>query len=177
MAAPSGTRRFAAGKALTVTAEKDPSRVYPHFDAIVRLMESESKIVRWNALQIVARLACVDIECKIDSHLDRYLAMIGCGNLVSAANAIQGAARIGADRPDLLERIVPAILDVERAAFETPECRNVAIGQVLTACRDLGAGVTGLPAVRAFIRRQRTNPRAAVARSAERLVAELGLER
>ncbi len=56
MAAPSGPARFAAGKALSVTAAKDPARVYPHFDALAALLASDSKIVRWNALQIIASL-------------------------------------------------------------------------------------------------------------------------
>ena len=79
-------------------------------------------------MQIIARLAAADADRKVDGILHTYLGFISAGNLISAANAIQGAGQIGRSRPDLVDRIVPAILGVERATYETPECRNVAIG-------------------------------------------------
>ncbi|MEP0845347.1 MAG: hypothetical protein HRF50_00840 [Phycisphaerae bacterium] len=173
MAAPSGTARFAAGKALSVTAEKNPARVYPFFDAIAARLSSDSKVVCWNAMRILAALAGVDSQRKVDALLDRYLAFIRGGNLISAANAIRGAGRIALARPDLLNRIVPAILEVERASFETPECRNVAIGQALQALRPLGASVHSRADVAGFIRRQKSNPRTAVAACAEELTADM----
>ncbi len=171
MAAPAGTARFGAGKALAVTAEKDPARVYPHFDTIAALLDGESKVVRWNALQILGALAPVDAERRLDDVLDRYLGFIQCGNLISAANAIQGAARIANARPELRERIIPALLAVEQAAYETVECRNVAIGQVLTALEAGWAQISARADVQAFVIRQRANLRAAVARQAARMAS------
>lgn len=173
MAAPKGGDRFEAGKALWVTADKDPGRVYPHFDAIAALLASNSKIVRWNALQIIACLAAVDTARKLDTCLDAYLAFITGGNLISAANAIGGAARIARSRPDLQERMIAAILQVEDATYETAECRNVATGKVLEVLQELGPNVCRRREVAAFVRRQQTNPRAAVARRAKSMLAEL----
>lgn len=175
MSAPTGTARFAAGKALCVTAEKDPGRVYAYFDAIAALLGSDCKIVRWNALQTLARLAPVDVDRKLDGLLDAYLAPIRGDNLISAANAIQGAGRIGAARPDLLERILPPILAVENARYETAECRNVALGHVLSVLAGLGPQICRRPDVASLIRRQQTNIRAAVARNAKRIVADLAI--
>lgn len=175
MAAPSGTDRFDAGKALCATAAKDPARVYPHFDTFAALLDSDSKIVCWNALQIIALLAAADVGRKLDAVLDKYLSFIRGNNLVSAANAIGGATRIGCCRPDLVERLIPAILEVEHATYKTPECRNVAIGQALDTFQELGPSVCRRPDVVAFILRQRANTRAAVAKSAERMAADLAL--
>ncbi|MCB9866025.1 MAG: hypothetical protein H6816_05265 [Phycisphaerales bacterium] len=171
MAAPAGTARFAAGKALAVTAERDPARVYPHFEAIAGLIDSASKVVRWNALQILGWLGPVDEAGRIAGVLDKYLGVIQEGNLISAANAIAGAGRIAVDQPELTERIVPALLGVERARYATAECRNVAIGHVLTALEGMWARVGDQRAVRVFVKRQVKNPRPAVARQAVRLVA------
>ncbi len=172
LAAPSGSARFAAGKALSVTAAKNPGRVYPHFDAIAAGLASDSQIVRWNALRIIAALASADSQRKIDALLDTYLAFIRGGNLISAANAIQGAGCIAYSRPDLLRRILPVLLAVESATYETPECRNVAIGQTLAALEKLGPSVCRRRKVLAFVRRQQTNPRTPVARFAMRLLAK-----
>jgi hypothetical protein len=173
MAAPSGTARFGAGKALCVTAEKDPSRVYPHFDAIATLLESDSKIVRWNAIRVVALLAPVDADRKLDALLGTYLAFIQGGNLISALNAVKGAAVIAQARPDLLDRIIRSILAVERSDYETPECRNVAIEKALDALCEIGPVACRRPEVGRFVHRQKANTRPAVARRAERMAADL----
>ncbi len=171
---PSGTARFAAGKALVATARRDPPRVYPHFDAIAALLGSPSKVVCWNATQIIASLAHADADGRIDAVLDAYLSLITSGNLVSAANAIEGAGRIASCRADLVEQIVPALLDVQRASFKTAECRNVAIGAALKALEALGTDVCRRADAAGFIRRQQDNPRAAVARQARSMVEALG---
>lgn len=171
MAAPAGTARFAAGKAVLATAERDPARVYPQFEVLAVLLSSSSKVVRWEAIRTLAHLATVDVEHKLDAHLECYLDFLQGENMISAANAVKGAARIALARPDLRTRIVGALLEVERAAYETPECRNVVIGRVLDAFRELGSDVCRRPDVTAFIQRQRTNPRQAVARSAGSLLS------
>lgn len=173
MAAPSGTARFAAGKSLTVTAERDPARVYPHVDAIAKLLDAEGKIVRWNAMQILAALAPVDAHRKLDAVLGQFLAFIRGSNMVSAANAARVAGKVALSRPDVIDRVVPGILAVEGATYETPECRNVAIGHVLGILAELGPAVCHRPDVAAFIRRQCANTRAAVARRAMRMAADL----
>ncbi|MEW6251099.1 MAG: hypothetical protein AB1716_10665, partial [Planctomycetota bacterium] len=160
-------------KALCATAQKDPARVCPHFDQIAALLATDNKIVLWNTLQLLGLLAPVDADRKLDAHLDAYLTFITGGELISAANAIQGAGRIAQARPDLLDRIIPAVLAVERATYKTPECRNVAIGRALEVLEAVGPSACRRPDVAVFIRRQQTNTRAAVARRAQRLAADL----
>ncbi|MBI5863155.1 MAG: hypothetical protein HZB38_01315 [Planctomycetes bacterium] len=167
--ATTGTRRFAAGKALALTAERYPERVYPHFDAVAARLGGQCKICRWNALRILAALAGADRDHKLDSILDAYLAYITCGNLITAANAVHGVGKIAAARPEWLARIVDSMLAVEACEYETPECRNVLIGHVLDGLASLGPTALSKPKVLAFIRRQLANPRAAVARRATEL--------
>jgi hypothetical protein len=161
-----------AAKAVSVTAQRDPARAYPHLDALAALLAADSRIIRWNAIQNIALLAPVDTARKLDAHLDAYLGLITGGNLVSAANAIPGCARIARARPDLLERILRALLRTQTATYETPECRNVALGHVLSTLSELGPDVCRRRDVADFILRQRANTRAAVARRATRLAAQ-----
>lgn len=172
MAAPSGTARFAAGKALCQTAERDPQRVYPHIERLAALLDSESKIIRWVAIRALGLLAAADSQHRLDRYLDTYLRLVTGCELIAAANAIQGAGLIAKARPDLRERVIDTLLSVERARYETPECRNVAIGKVLAVLREFGPAARRRPDVARFIQRQRRNSRAAVARLAERIHAE-----
>lgn len=174
---PAGTARFAAGKALCVTAEADPARVYPHVDAIVPLMRSDSKIVRWTAIRLLGALAPADGACRLETILGEYLAIIHSGDLISAVNVIQGAVRIAKSRPDLRDRILGQLLSVERATYKSAECRNVAIQKTLEALLELGPVVCGQRDVAAFVDRQRANPRAAAARCAAKIQALTSISR
>jgi hypothetical protein len=62
---------------------------------------------------------------------------------------------------------------VRQATYETPQCRNVAIGHALDALRRLWAQVRARPDVAAFVRDQVSNTRPAVARRARELTADL----
>lgn len=166
MAESEGTARFEAGKALAATAAAHPGRVYPHLDRIAALLDSDSRIVRWNAMQTLARLAPVDAERKLDPVVGAFVRFIRGGNLITAANAIGGLAGIGKARPELLGSILPGILAVERARYETAECRRIAIGRALAAFAGLWPDRKYPAQVLRFIRRQRKSPRAAVARLA-----------
>lgn len=174
-AAPSGTARFTAGKTLHATAVRDAGRVYPYFDAIAELMGSDCRIVCWEAIRVIAELAAVDTNHKVDALLDRYLAFVSGDSMVSAANAVRGAGKIGHARADLLDRIVPAILVVERATYRTAECRNVVIGHALATLREMGPRIIARPDVLDFVRRQTSNSRRFVARCAENILADVAI--
>lgn len=171
LAAPTGTDRYRAGKSLIATAERHPDRLYPHFAALVALLDSPSNIIRWNATRILSFLAPVDTENKLDQLLDRLLTPIQQHHMISAANAILDTARIALAKPYLLPRILPEILSVESATYETPECRNVCIAHTLDALKLLWPTVRNDPAVQSFIRRQTTNPRHSAAKRAQLLLA------
>jgi hypothetical protein len=168
------TARFAAGRQVIATAEKSPDRVYPQFDAIASLLDGPCTIIRWNALRILSHLAAVDSAGKIPAFLDKYLGYIRDGSLITAGTAIAGAGRILASRPDLLDRILPALLNVETATFPTPKCRHVAMGHTLDALAANWPAVHTHPAVQALVRRHLKNPRPAVARRAARLSGKAG---
>jgi hypothetical protein len=90
--------------------------------------------------------------------------------MITAANVIQGGARIAHARPHLAERIAAEVLKVAKARYQTPECRNIAIGQAILA---LGSILPLLrnpaPAVH-FIRKQARNTRPATRKKAEQFL-------
>ena len=110
-----------------------PELLYPHFDFFAAMLGHDNHILKWNATLTLANLARVDRESRIEAILDRYLDLIVGSNMITAANAMRGAAIIGVAKPHLVKRIVSRIMRVERAKYATPECRNVAIGHALRA--------------------------------------------
>lgn len=162
--------RFGASKALRILSERVPELIYPHFDFFAALLSQDNHILQWNATLTLANLARVDREAKIEAILDRYLDLISGPNLISAANAMRGAAIIGVAQPRLVKRIVTRIMRVERTDYTTPECRNVAIGHALKALEELVDLLPDRRAVRLFAARQLGNRRPATSAKARKFL-------
>ena len=165
-----GPVRLRAAKALRLMSAETPELLYPDFEFFAGLLDHENLILRWNALLTIAHLARVDMESKIEGILDQYLSVIRGPNMISAANAIHGAAIIGTARPGLIPRIIAGILRVERARYATPECRNVAIGHALDAFAALAPLVENPRPLHLFAARQLQNPRASTSARARKLL-------
>lgn len=161
-------RKFGAIKALWMVSERAPHLVYPHLERIERLLDSDNAILRWQATRIIANLAAVDHQERIEEMLDRYMDPITDREMVSAAICIQASAVIACAKPHLADRIARHILKVEHGIYKTPECRNVAIGHAITSFDQF---YRELQSVREdvidFIQRQLANTRASTRKKAE----------
>lgn len=162
--------KFGASKALRILSERVPDALYPHFDFFAAMLGHDNHILQWNATLTLANLARVDREGKIEAILDRYLDLICGPNMITAANAIRGAAIIGLAKPHLVRRILLRIMRVERVEYATPECRNVAIGHALRALEQLADLLPDRRVLRLFAARQLGNPRPATSAKARRFL-------
>jgi hypothetical protein len=149
-------------KVLLILSEKQPAILYPDFDFFANLMDCDNNILKWGAIIIIGNLAVVDSGNKIDALLDRYLQPIPGPVMITAANTIGGAGRIGLAKPYLVEKIVPALLQTEKAKYQTPECRNVALGHVLKSLDLVFDHIRNPQPVLALATRQLRNSRNAV---------------
>ena len=128
-----GTGKFQIAKALVSLSETAPEAIDPFFDVFAGLLDDGNNIIKWTAFQIIANLAAVDRQGRIDAIIDRYLAPIAGPVMITAGHAIQGSARIAATHKHLTDRIVRAILGTEHARYKTDECRNIALGHAIKA--------------------------------------------
>ena len=162
--------RYGAAKALKMVSEQSPDLLYPRWDPLVSLLENDNAFLRWGSTQILGNLAVVDREDRFEPVLDRFLAPISGQEMIGAANAIAAAASIVLAKPHLADRIVKEILKVERAAYHTPECRNVAIGHAIKSFDKFLDHVSKRRPVLAFVKRQLDNPRPATRKKAEKFL-------
>ena len=166
--------RYGAAKALKMVSEQAPELLYPRWDSLARLLENDNAFLRWGSTQILGNLAVVDREDRFEPLFERFFAPIMGQEMIGAANAIVAGASIVLAKPHLAERIVKEILKVERAAYKTPECRNVAIGHAITALDKMLGQVKNRRAVLAFVKRQTENSRAATRKKAEKFLKRWG---
>jgi hypothetical protein len=125
-------------------------------------MDHENSVMQWGAILIIANLAAVDSDRKIDLILERYLEPISGPVMITAANTIGGAAIIAMARPDLADQIASAMLDVEQAQYQTDECRSIALGHAVKAFLLYFKHIKNPQPVIEFIRRQLNNSRKGV---------------
>jgi len=166
--------KYGCLKALRAISEEQPALLYPEFDRFVSLLDSENTILKWGAIIIIGNLAAVDADDKIGRILERYLAPISGPVMITAANTIAGAGRIARAKPQLADRIVRALLRVEAANYQTPECRNVALGHVVNSLDLFFEHIAGPEPVLAFVRRQLGNRRNAVKKKAAAFLKKRG---
>ena len=167
LASPQARTKYGSAKELCRLAEQDPDLLYSRFDFFAHLMEGETRILRWNSSRILGNLARADTEGRIEKMLDRYLAPITGGELIAAANVIQGAADIALAKPHLADRIAKAILKVSRAHYATPECRNVAAGHAIQSLDRFFEHIEKKEPVLAFVESQLESPRPATRKKAQ----------
>jgi hypothetical protein len=167
--------KYGCAKALRIVSEQRPDLLYPLFDFFVGLLDHENKIFQWDAAFVLSQLARADDDDKFAAVFDRYFSPIPGPVMITAANVIQGGARIAQAKPHLAERIAAEVLKVARARYQTPECRNVAIGHaILTLGGILPLLRNPAPAVQ-FVRKQTRNARPATRKKAQQfLKSQLG---
>ena len=162
--------KYGCAKALRIVSEQRPDLLYPQFDFFVRLLDHENKIFQWDAAFVLSHLARADDEDKFAAMLDKYFAPIPGPVMITAANVIQGGARIAQAKPHLADRVAAEVVKVGMARYRTAECRNVAIGHaILTLGGILPLLRQPAPAVK-FVRRQTRNPRPATRKKAEQFL-------
>ncbi len=167
-----GSKKFPYAKALRRLGEEQPRKLYPFFDDLAALLRHPNNIIQWTAIRLIADLAAVDTQSKLDGLLAAYLQPIAGPVMITAANTIQGAARIALARPEWRDAIIAALLRVTRARYATMECRHIAIGHALNALATLGPATLARPDVQRFARRQLHNPRPATRAKATRFLKQ-----
>ena len=159
--------KYGCAKILRIVSDEAPGLLYPRFDYFAGLLDSDHNILKWEGIYVIANLAAVDTEDRIEEIFVRYFAPIPGPALITAANVIGGAAKIASAKPHLADRIVRELLKVEKAQYKTTECRNVALGHAIKAFDQFFDQIRDKGPVIAFVRRQLDNTRNATRKKAE----------
>ena len=170
LAAKEARVRYGCAKVLLIISENWPLALYPRFDFLAGLLDSENKILQWNATWMLANLTTVDSRNKFERIFNRYFAPIPGPVMITGANVIGAAARIAKAKPSLSDRITSELLKVERAEYQTTECRNIALGHAIKSFDQFFDQIGDKGPVIALIRKQLENTRPATRKKAERFL-------
>ncbi len=158
--------KYGCAKVLLLLSETTPALLYPHIDFFIGMLDSDKTILQWNAILIIANLARVDSQYKIEQIFDRYFAPISGPVMITANNTIIGGGRIAATRPELADRIIDKILQVNTAQYQSDECRYIASGEAILAFERCYEYINDKERVIQFVQEQLDNPRKGTAQKA-----------
>jgi hypothetical protein len=167
--------RYGCAKLLRIVSDREPRVLYPEMDFFIELLDSESRIMQWEAIYVIANLASVDDDKRIEKIFDRYFAPISGPVLITAANVVRGGAKIAVAKPTLTERIAREILKVDKARYQTAECRRIALGHAIEAFDRFYDGIKNKRPVIGLVKRQLRSPRNATKKKAQRFLKRHGL--
>lgn len=164
--------KYGSSKALLIIARNASERLYPHFDFFVKLLENESNILKWTAIDILGLFANVDKKRKLPGFAEKIFGFLSDGNMITANHTIAALANIVCAYPDLKEKITKELLKVEDYKYDTEECRNIAIGKVILAMGSCFEDTNSNKEVLDFVKRQAKNRRPSTVKKAKEFLSK-----
>lgn len=162
--------KYGCAKNLLSMAKDNPTKLYPHIDFFVELMESENNVLKWTAIDIIRFLSKVDKGKKVDKLMDKLFSLLNAGKMITAGHAITTLANIALTKPEYQKIITDKLLKVEHYNYDTGECRNIAIGKVILAIGSYFNQLENKKVVIEFVERQTKNTRNATKSKAEKFL-------
>lgn len=164
------TVKYGSERVLRAISEDKPELIYPYFDRFVTLMNSSNNVLKWGAIMILANLAVVDFDDKLDALFEEYFKPLKGPVLITAGHIISSAPKIALEKPYLAEKIAKEILLVERGKYQTSECKNIAIGHAVDAFAQFIELIHDKKTVFNFVKRHVSNPRESVRKSSTKFL-------
>jgi putative endonuclease len=159
--------KYGAAKALATQAREDPAALYPHLDYFEKLLDSDNNILKWNAIDIIGYMATVDKDRNAVKLTGTLVALLSAGKMITANHAINALAQFARAFPDRREMITHELMSVEHCTYDTDECRNIALGNVIVALGSYFGDIEDKRTVIEFAQRQTANTRNATAKKAQ----------
>jgi hypothetical protein len=120
--------RYGCAKVLMDLSEAYPEKLYPYWDEFTVLLDSKYRIITWNAMVIIANLAKVDKQDKLNTIFDKYYSFLNNEYMVTVANVVGNSGKIALAKPKLIPKITAELLNVENVSVSphlTEECKRV----------------------------------------------------
>jgi len=169
--------KLRCAKALNLISASRPELLYPRFDFFAGLLSSPHRILKWNAIFILANLAVTDPGHKFTAIFRTYYSHLADGDLITAANIAAASGKIAAARPDLRKAVTQELLKVDAIPLPTDECREIARGKALEAFMCYPAELRSSRPLRGFIERCLASRRPATRKKAEKALKKLDSSR
>jgi hypothetical protein len=167
--------RYGCSSVLMELSSRQPEQLYQYWNKIVELLDSNYRILIWNAMAVIANLTWVDTEKKFEGIFDKYYCNLNSEYMVTVANLVGNSATIGLAKPYLAPKIAAELLKVENLSLTphlTEECKRVIAEHAIKTFDTIFDYLEDKEQVVNFVKRQLDSPRASLKREAEKFNAK-----
>ena len=167
------TVRYGCGKILMDVSEEHPELLYPYMDFFISLLDSDYRILTWNAIITIANLTRVDTENKFDVIFEKYYGLLENDYMVTVANVVGNSGKIALAKPHLTKQIVEKLLTVENISTTphlTKECKRVIVEQAIESFDVFFPQIEQKNIVIIFVRKYVNSPRKTLRTASERFL-------
>ena len=173
---PKASIRYGCAKVPMDLSEDHPEKLYPFIDSLITVLDSKYRILTWNAMAIIANLAKVDKDNKIDSIFEKYYSFLNDEYMVTVANVVGNSAKIASAKPYMIRNITDELLKVENISLTphlTEECRRVIIEKAVKFFSSFFDKIEQKEKVVSFAKRQVNSPRRTLSKTAEEFLTKV----
>ena len=167
--------KYLAEKIVRQISEKNPILLYPYFDRIVKLLNSDNNFIVLGTLLTIPNLLLVDKEEKWKSVKEKYFSFLETESIAVFGNVVRGLSKIIDKYPEEEKNIVPQLLKIEEHIFlhkgqPSKECNNVAKGHILDFFLEKAAQSVYQKEMLNFAKENLNNPRNQVKVKAKKVI-------
>ncbi len=113
------TVRYNSSRALNLLSLEHPEVLYPEWDRIVALLESDHTYWILSAIPILANLTKVDTQNRFEKIFKIYYGLLDHRSVIPAAWVAEHSGTIAKAKPRLRNEIVNRLLNIDRTAHQT----------------------------------------------------------
>jgi len=162
--------KFKSAKILTIISKMYPQKLYSKIDFFIDLLDSENNILKWNAIDVIANIASVDVDKRFENVFEKFYGLLQEGSLITAGHVVGNSGKIVNAKPDLESRITDELLKVEKIKLPTEECRNILLGHTILSFDQYFDKIQNKHEVISLVKRQLNNSRNATKTKAEKFL-------
>jgi len=168
--------RFKSAKIIRAISEKNPEILYSKMDFFIDLLDSENRILKWIAIDVIGNLTSIDSKNKFDKIFKKYYSFLLAESMITVAHTIDNSGKIAKARPHLTQMITSELLKIEKIPTKqhlTQECKNILLGKVILAFGMYFDQIENKDSVISFVKRQLNNTRNATKAKAEKFLKRI----
>lgn len=110
--------RYNCNMVLVNVARNAPEHVYPYWDSLVGLLESENTYHRCSAINILPHLIPVDNGLKFKGILDRYFRHLDDKSVIPPCYIARNCGTIASHLPEVVQQIAKKLLAIDGTQHE-----------------------------------------------------------
>jgi hypothetical protein len=170
--------KYPCTKRAIAISKEAPQDLYADFDFFVELLDNKNRLLKWTAIRVLGNLSQDDPENKIRKVIPEFYRYLKGPEMITASNTIKTLGMVARSKPEYRIEIMKELLKVEDAEYYnkgelSPECLNIAIGNVIEVYGQFPAELASHEPMVKFVERQLENTRPSVVKRAEKVMKKI----